>query len=108
MRKRKKFKKRLDSVLRYRVYNSYGGEKMKHLTTGQLAKKAGVNVETIRYYERRGLLPEPLRRESGYRVYSPNDVSRIQFIICTVWFGGIGRLHSKKSIPTGIGDFSLK
>ena len=50
------------------------------LTIGQLAKKAQVNVETVRYYERRGLLPEPPRRQSGYRQYSENDVSRLLFI----------------------------
>jgi MerR family mercuric resistance operon transcriptional regulator len=53
---------------------------MEHLTTGQLAKKAQVNVETIRYYERRGLLPEPPRRASGYRQYTQDSVARIQFI----------------------------
>ena len=50
------------------------------LTTSQLAHKAGVNVETLRYYERRGLLPEPPRRASGYRQYSQDDVARLQFI----------------------------
>ena len=50
------------------------------LTTSQLVHKAGVNVETLRYYERRGLLPEPPRRDSGYRQYSQDDVARIQFI----------------------------
>lgn len=53
---------------------------METLTIGQLAKNAGVNIETIRYYERRGLIPEPPRRESGYRQYSPEFVTRIQFI----------------------------
>ncbi|HDZ27130.1 hypothetical protein LCGC14_1680320 [marine sediment metagenome] len=53
---------------------------MNILTTGQLAKKAQVNVETIRYYERRGLIPEPLRSESGYRHYSQDSIARIQFI----------------------------
>lgn len=53
---------------------------MESLTTGQLARKAHVNVETLRYYERRGLMPEPPRRESGYRQYSEGDVARIQFI----------------------------
>jgi hypothetical protein len=41
---------------------------MKTLTIGQLAKKAQVKVETVRYYERRGLIPEPPRRESGYPI----------------------------------------
>ena len=50
------------------------------LTTGQLAKQAQVNIETVRYYERRGLIPEPKRRESGYRQYSRDIVSRIRFI----------------------------
>src|SRR3990172_2946716 len=50
------------------------------LTIGQLAKKAQVNIETVRYYERRGLLPEPPRKESGYRQYSENDVSHLLFI----------------------------
>lgn len=53
---------------------------MSALTIGRLAEGAGVNVETIRYYERRGLLPEPHRTESGYRQYSPDAVRRIRFI----------------------------
>ena len=54
---------------------------MKTLTIGKLAKKAHVNVETIRYYERRGLMPDPPRSESGYRHYSQDSVVRIQFIL---------------------------
>ena len=53
---------------------------METVTIGQLAEKAHVNVETVRYYERRGLIPAPPRRESGYRQYSREDVSRILFI----------------------------
>lgn len=53
---------------------------MNVLTIGQLAKQAGVNLETIRYYERRGLLSEPPRRASGYRQYRPDVVVRIRFI----------------------------
>ncbi len=53
---------------------------MQTLTTGRLAKRAGVNIETIRYYERKGLLPVPPRRESGYRQYPPEAVQRIRFI----------------------------
>ena len=53
---------------------------MTALTIGQCARKAQVNVDTIRYYERRGLIPEPPRRQSGYRQYHENDVARIQFI----------------------------
>lgn len=53
---------------------------MKSLTIGQLAKEAQVNVETVRYYERRGLMPEPPRKESGYRQYPQDSVARIRFI----------------------------
>ena len=53
---------------------------MRDLTIGQLAKRVEVNIETIRFYERRGLMPKPLRRESGYRQYSEEDVARLQFI----------------------------
>lgn len=53
---------------------------MKNLTIGQLAQKAQVNVETVRYYERRGLLPQPPRRPSGYRQYAPEALARIRFI----------------------------
>ncbi|HEX4002877.1 MAG TPA: heavy metal-responsive transcriptional regulator [Candidatus Acidoferrales bacterium] len=47
---------------------------------GQLAKQVGVNVQTVRFYERRGLLPEPTRKESGYRIYGPDDLHRMRFI----------------------------
>ncbi len=50
------------------------------LSIGQLAEAAGVHVETIRYYERRGLLPEPPRSAGGYRQYGPDDVGRLEFI----------------------------
>ena len=53
---------------------------METLTIGQVAKRAGVNIETVRYYERQGLIPEPSRRASGYRQYSADFVKRIQFI----------------------------
>jgi MerR family transcriptional regulator, copper efflux regulator len=50
------------------------------LTIGTVAKRAGVPIDTIRYYEREGLLPEPLRRASGYRSYNDSAVSRLRFI----------------------------
>lgn len=53
---------------------------MRDLTIGQMAKKAQVNVETVRYYERRRLIPRPPRPKSGYRRYSQDIVARIQFI----------------------------
>ncbi|HEY9449858.1 MAG TPA: heavy metal-responsive transcriptional regulator [Gemmatimonadaceae bacterium] len=53
---------------------------METLTIGELAGAVGVNVQTVRYYERRGLLPEPRRRPSGYREYPASDVARLGFI----------------------------
>ncbi len=53
---------------------------MNSLKTGELAKQASVNVETLRFYEREGLLLEPPRRASGYREYPPDTVQRIRFI----------------------------
>lgn len=50
------------------------------LTIGKVARQAGVNVETVRYYERRGLLPEPPRTPSGYRQYDEESVRRVRFI----------------------------
>lgn len=50
------------------------------LTIGQVAKAANVNVETIRYYQRRGLLPEPVKPLGGHRRYSNEDVTRLKFI----------------------------
>jgi MerR family mercuric resistance operon transcriptional regulator len=49
-------------------------------TIGALAKKAGVNVETIRFYQRRGLLVEPERPFKGVRRYSERDARRVRFI----------------------------
>ena len=53
---------------------------MEKLTIGQLAKRANVNVETIRYYERRGLVPEPPRNKSGHRSYPQEALKRTEFI----------------------------
>jgi MerR family copper efflux transcriptional regulator len=54
---------------------------MSTMTIGRLAKQAGVNIDTIRYYERNGLIPEPVRRPSGYREYATTDVERLRFIL---------------------------
>jgi len=53
---------------------------MASLTVGQLAKSAGVGVETVRFYERKGLLAEPDRKPSGYRHYDDEVVKRLRFI----------------------------
>jgi len=50
------------------------------LTIGQVAAAADVNIQTIRYYERRGLFAAPRRTPSGYRQYSEDAVSRLRFI----------------------------
>jgi Hg(II)-responsive transcriptional regulator len=53
---------------------------MKTLQSGELARLANVNVETLRFYERQGLLPKPPQRASGYREYPPEAVGLVQFI----------------------------
>lgn len=53
---------------------------METLRTGELARQAGVNVETLRYYERKGLLAMPPRQPSGQRCYPPETVDLIRFI----------------------------
>jgi Hg(II)-responsive transcriptional regulator len=50
------------------------------MTIGQVARRAGVGVETVRFYERQGLLEEPARRASGYRQYDEDAVTRLRFI----------------------------
>ncbi len=53
---------------------------MAGLTIGKVAKESGVGIETIRFYERRGLIEEPARRPSGYRDYPPRVIARLRFI----------------------------
>ncbi len=53
---------------------------MSAFTIGNLARAADVSVETVRYYERRGLVDRPVRRGSEYREYSEDDVARLWFI----------------------------
>jgi MerR family transcriptional regulator, copper efflux regulator len=50
------------------------------LSIGEVARQTGVGVETVRFYEREGLVPEPKRRPSGYRQYPPDAVRRIRFV----------------------------
>lgn len=47
---------------------------------GLLAKRAGVPIDTVRYYERNGILPPPERQASGYRAYNERDVERLRFL----------------------------
>ncbi len=53
---------------------------MKKLTIGQVARSAEVTVETVRYYEREGLIDNPPRSESGYRQYPERTVAQLRFI----------------------------
>jgi len=48
---------------------------------GALAKAAGVTVETLRFYEKQGLLPKPFRSESGYRLYPESKLNQVEFIL---------------------------
>ncbi len=53
---------------------------LENLTIGAFAKAAGVNVETIRFYQRKNLLPEPAKPYGSIRRYSETDVARVQFV----------------------------
>ena len=50
------------------------------LTIGITAKQAGVTIDTIRFYERRGLLPSPTRTANGYRIYTADTIDRLEFV----------------------------
>lgn len=60
-----------------RTTRSKGADK---LTIGDVAARAGVNIQTLRYYERRGILPRARRSAAGYRLYPPDTVRLIRFI----------------------------
>jgi Cu(I)-responsive transcriptional regulator len=53
---------------------------MKQFTIGKLAQATGVNIETIRYYERSQVISEPLRSDGNYRVYDQRDAAKLRFI----------------------------
>jgi len=55
-------------------------ESRQPLTIGRIARRADVGIDTIRFYERRGLLPEPQRTDSGYRLYPAETIVRLRFI----------------------------
>ncbi len=52
----------------------------RRLLTGQVAKKAGINIETLRFYVKKELIPDPVRTNSGYRQYPEETIDRIHFI----------------------------
>ena len=53
---------------------------VQHLTRGEVSKRAGCHIETVRYYERIGLLPPPPRSKGGHRIYSRDHLKRLNFI----------------------------
>src|SRR5215472_1255988 len=65
----------LDLIPRYGVYAEDVSLKI-----GEVAERGGVSIQTIRYYEREGLLPEPPRLASGYRMFPETTVHRVRFI----------------------------
>ena len=70
------FRFALDSIPTYRVYRGF----MDSLTIGQVAKRAGINLQTIRYYERQEILAPVSRTDAGYRMFSSESVRRLHFI----------------------------
>ncbi len=56
-------------------------ERASGFTRGDLARTTGCNIETIRYYEKTGLLPDPPRTGAGYRIYSAAHATRLRFIL---------------------------
>ena len=59
---------------------THGRAESASLLIGKVARRAGVGVETIRFYERQGLLTAPIRKDSGYRLYPEHVLGRIRFI----------------------------
>ncbi|ROP83194.1 MerR family transcriptional regulator [Stella humosa] len=53
---------------------------MRHLTIGELARGAGTKVETVRFYEKIGLIPAPARTAGNYRAYGPQHLNRLSFV----------------------------
>ncbi len=75
------------------------------LTIGRLANAAGVNLDTVRYYERKDLMPEPQRSEAGYRLYSQQDLERLKFIRGAKSLGfSLDEIRRLLSLVDGEGD----
>jgi Hg(II)-responsive transcriptional regulator len=69
----------LDHTPEFKIHGM-GNRQQKTLTIGRIAEQADVGIDTIRFYERRGLLPEPARAASGYRLYTTDTIRRLDFI----------------------------
>jgi DNA-binding transcriptional MerR regulator len=70
----------LDSVPRSKAYDRFEEVTMEGLTISQVARASNVPIETVRYYEKRGLITKPPRSESGYRMFSYETVEDIRLI----------------------------
>ncbi len=75
---------------------------------GDLAARAGVNIQTLRFYERKGILRQPPRTTSGYRAYSESDLSSVLFVRRCQLIGfrlkeirQLAELHSEECGPQG-------
>jgi MerR family mercuric resistance operon transcriptional regulator len=78
---------------------------MNRLSIGRLAKSSGVGVETIRFYEREGLLEAPARTASGYRQYKPDAIARLGFIRRAKQLGfSLGEIRELLSLASADGD----
>ncbi|MFG2025006.1 MerR family DNA-binding transcriptional regulator [Streptomyces sp. NPDC048825] len=73
------------------------------LRSGQVAEAAGVNPQTLRYYERRGLLPEPQRSNGGHRMYPPHAVTVLRVIKAAQRLGCGGRMAARHGPGVGHG-----
>ena len=71
---------------------------MTRLGTSELAKQCGINLESIRFYEKEGLLPKPPRTAGGYRMFSPDDLDAMNMLRCG--FDPDGRCNPGKVFPT--------
>lgn len=72
---------------------------MSGLTIGQVAQKMGMGIETIRFYERKGLIADPPRKQSGYRQYEPDVLDRLAFIQQAKALGfSLGEIHELMSL----------
>jgi DNA-binding transcriptional MerR regulator len=86
------------------------------MTSGELAKAAGVSADTLRHYEKKGLLPAPPRRDNRYRVYPPAAVQRVRVIQRALDMGftlddlaGVLRQRDAGGVPCGhVRDIAVK
>jgi DNA-binding transcriptional MerR regulator len=72
------------------------------MRSSEVASRAGVNVQTLRYYERRGILPEPKRSGSGYRAYDDQAVRTVRFVKCAQQLGfSLGEIDALLELAAG-------